>query len=172
METRSKATRRAVAPADAPPPTASINGGHKAAAVPPARGSSSTTSALLFGALATLAWMLCSSSTILANKRLYSLGFAYPMMVTGLGQGASAAGGALVARLRGERLQRVTPAMVARLAPVVLATAGNAARCSFAPHTVTFIHARLILAACCVDVAMYGIAVQHLYQPSNACVRH
>jgi hypothetical protein len=61
------------------------------------------------GLVATLAWMLVSSALIIANKRVYSSGFPYPMLVTGLGQLASAAGGLLLAKLGGRRSRGLPP---------------------------------------------------------------
>lgn len=120
MQTRQSVARAAARGTPAAAPAAPVP-------QPPSAQSptSSPGSALLLGFTCTLMWTLCSSYTILANKRLYSLGFGYPMMVTGLGQMCSAAGGVLVARCRGEALQPATWALTRQLAPVVLATAGR-----------------------------------------------
>ncbi|KAI8476089.1 MAG: triose-phosphate transporter family-domain-containing protein [Monoraphidium minutum] len=61
------------------------------------------------GMASTLAWMFVSSALIIANKRVYTSGFPYPMFVTGLGQLASAAGGVVLIRLSGKRSRGLPP---------------------------------------------------------------
>lgn len=72
------------------------------------------------GLLATLLWMALSSALIIANKRVYTSGFPYPMFVTGVGQLASAAGGVLLGWLSGKRSRSVPPMgwMVPTLGPL------------------------------------------------------
>lgn len=61
------------------------------------------------GLAATAAWMFFSSALIIANKRVYTGGFPYPMFVTGVGQIATAAGGAALGRLAGLRGRSLPP---------------------------------------------------------------
>jgi hypothetical protein len=70
---------------------------------------SSGAAASASGLASTLLWMLFSSALIIANKRVYAAGFAYPMLVTGLGQIASAFGGFAMAWGSGRRSRALPP---------------------------------------------------------------
>lgn len=71
--------------------------------------SSSAGGAAAVGLAATLAWMAVSSALIVANKRVYAGGFPYPMLVTGVGQLATAAGARALSALAGERQRSLPP---------------------------------------------------------------
>lgn len=64
---------------------------------------------VLVGLTSTVAWMFVSSALIIANKRVYTGGFPYPMFVTGVGQLASALGGVALGILGGKRRRSLPP---------------------------------------------------------------
>jgi hypothetical protein len=76
--------------------------------------------------------MAASAGVIMANKRLYSLGYDFPLAVTAAGQLTSAAGGAALAAATRAPLRRASWALARENAPIVGVTAatmffGNAA---------------------------------------------
>ncbi|KAF6258385.1 triose-phosphate transporter family-domain-containing protein [Scenedesmus sp. NREL 46B-D3] len=86
------------------------------------------------GLVSTVLWCMASSLLIICNKDLYDTGFAYPLMVTGIGQVFSAVTGLLLAAagLMPLRKPPSTPSDWARLAPIIACTVltmfyGNAA---------------------------------------------